>query len=348
MTVRISLTGLEEFLVSCFSSAGFGEIEARRIAQHLVEAEATGYPSHGAYRLCSYLKQALDGTIDPGAAPQVGKTNDLFATVDGRQGIGIPAMEMAVDVTIEGVKQHGAQIVGITNCGHTGRIGSYVRRAAEAGIVAFCFGGGGRYKWPNVAPYGGARGVMSTNPIAVGFPAGDNQAYYCDFSTSTIATGKAAVAAATGGVLPEGAALDKEGNPTTSPHDLFDGGCLLPAAGAKGSGLAIMAELLTSALLGTAHEFNWLVFAFSADAYRSPAEVAKVAATFASEVKSTLPLAGHDEVFMPGEIEETRLAQAQTLGVNMSEAIVADLREAARSVGIAASASLEIEGGNGH
>ncbi len=342
MTVRVTVEKLEKFLFFCFQSAGFGELEARKIAQHLVEAEAVGYPSHGAYRLCSYLKQSVDGIIDPGAVPEKSADNEPFVSVDGRKGIGIPAMEMAVDIAIDAVRQRQVQVVGITNCGHTGRIGAYVRRAAEAAIVAFCFGGGGRYKWPNVAPYGGARGVVSTNPVAIGFPAGNDQAYYCDFSTSTIATGKATIAAATGGSLPEGAALDKCGGPTTSPHELFDGGCLLPAAGPKGSGLAIMGELLTSAMLGAAHEFNWLLIAFSANGFRSHDDVIEVAGTFASEVKSTPPSAGFNEVLMPGEIEEARLVQAQTHGVNLSDEIVAELRKSARSVGIDASATLEI------
>jgi len=342
MVVRVTTETLGEFLFSCFKSADFGEGEARKIAQHLVEAEAMGYPSHGAYRLCSYLKQSADGTIDPAAVPEKSSGNEPFVSIDGKKGIGIPAMEMAVDIAIDAVRQKHMQIVGITNCGHTGRIGSYVRRAAEAGIVAFCFGGGGRYKWPNVAPYGGARGVMSTNPVAVGFPAGNGQAYYCDFSTSTIATGKATIAAATGGSLPEGAALDKCGDPTTSPQELLDGGCLLPAAGPKGSGLAIMGELLTSAMLGPAHEFNWLLIAFSANGFRSHDDVVKVVGTFASEVKSTPPMTGFNEVHMPGEIEEARLVQAQTNGVNLSDEIVGELRKAAGSVGIDASEKLEL------
>ena len=84
----------------------------------------------------------------------------------------------------------------------------------------------------------------------------------------------------------------------------------MPAAGPKGSGLAIMGELLTSAMLGAAHEFNWLLIAFSANGFRSQDDVTEVAGAFASEVKSTPPAAGFDEVFMPGEIEQARLDEA--------------------------------------
>lgn len=331
---RVDPEALKRLLMACFQATGFPEANAEVIARHLVDAERMGVASHGILRLHSYLDQVKADHIDPRAEPRLRDDDGALITVDGGRGIGIPAMEFALDRAMARAETTGAAVAGIVNCAHTGRLGTYVQRAAAAGFVALCLGGGGRRKWANVAPFGASEGAMSTNPIAAAFPGEPGREPFSDFATSAISTGKAALCQATGSLLPEGVAVDKAGQPTRCPEDLVDGGILTPAGGAKGSGLAVFAELVGDALLGPAHEFNWLMIVVRGDGFRPLKTVRRDAAAFADKVRSLRPLAGFDRVQAPGDPERAHAHRSDETGLRIDKAVRAKVIAAARSVGI--------------
>ncbi len=334
MKTEVELAKITEFLTRCFVAGGFSSTNASTVTDHLVDAEMRGISSHGINRLGWYLDLVRANEIDPVAVPRVEQTSDNAISVNGNRGIGIVAMDAAVTRLIESVSRTPIAMAGITNCGHTGRMGAYAEKAARAGCFAICLGGGARKKWASVVPFGGTEPVMSTNPYTLALPSGEEAPFVCDFAISSIAAGKVAVALANGALLPEGALIDAEGNPTRDPKAFQQGGSLLPAAGPKGSGLGIIAELVGEAMLGPVHEFNWLMICIRADAFQSMERYAASARSFARQVRGSKAAEGFETVMMPGDLEQGRFEEAQKKQrIYVDDGIMSGLVKAAATVG---------------
>ncbi len=155
-----------------------------------------------------------------------------------------------------------------------------------------------------------------------------------DFATTTVADGKIAVYRAEGKRLPEGWIVDKHGNPTTDPEDFFDGGMHLPAAGHKGYGLALIAELMGDAMLAHPREVNWLVMVVDIGVFRAAADYAASAEELLQKVKDVHPAAGFEEVLLPGEPEARRAAERAASGVPVPDGVWTQIKEAAAKVGV--------------
>ena len=332
--LSISIETLEGFLARCLSKGGFPQATAEEIAAHLVEAEMCGVSSHGIMRMSYYLELVRAGELRCDTKPVAERRDAGLWTVDAGGGLGIPAMNLAVDCLVETCRTASLGAVAVTHAGHTGRIGSFVARAARQGLFALCLGGGGGAKWANVAPFGGRDPVISTNPYSLAMPNGTASPPYVDFAISAVATGKVNAARLQGELLPEGAMIDRDGNPTRDPQALANGGALLPAAGPKGSGLGLIAELVGGAMLGPALEFNWLMIGLRADALRDEAAVFESGLAFEALVRSSRPAAGHSAVRMPGDVEYQNFQRARDAGsIEVSEGVLARLEEGAALVG---------------
>ncbi len=316
------------------AQAGFPDRTANLVARHLCDAEMKGVRSHGVMRLARYVDSIKQGIFEPSAVPRVVSETSNLITVDGGRGIGITAIEYALDELITRTKENALAAAGIVNCDHTGRIGAYAERAAENGRVAIIIGGGGRDKWPNVAPHGGTKGVISTNPYAFSVPAAPNDPLVCDFATSTLSTGAIVVAKNSGEPLAEGLALDRNGQPTTSANAVAEGGCLLPAAGPKGSGLAMIAEALGSAVMGPAHQFNWLMVVMRADAFRPLEAVRRDVNVLMSTVRATPPIGGVERVMTAGEPERRNADLARQEGIVITERVWMEVLSTRQSLGL--------------
>lgn len=219
-------------------------------------------------------------------------------------GIGIPAMHLAYRHAIAAARSTGISALAIRNVGHTGRHGAFADAAAEEGFLTICMGGGNRKKWRQVAPYGGARGMLPTNPWCIGIPGGNRGPVVLDFATSKIAGGWVYAARSAGALLPEDCVIDAHGNPTRDPEDYFNGGAILPAGGHKGYALALLAELIGEAMLGpSTTEGNWLLIALDAHRMRESSALSGAAEEVLEELRSCPPAPGFERVEIPGERE---------------------------------------------
>jgi LDH2 family malate/lactate/ureidoglycolate dehydrogenase len=327
----IDAAKLDALCATILGAAGVSSATAHSVAAHLVENDLRGIESHGCSRIPYYLGLIAERSLKPKAEPRCeAVAGARVLKVDGGRGFGIPAMELA----LEAVEETALAAAGIVNVGHTGRIGAYAEQAAERGCFAFICGGGNHRAWPNVAPHGGRKGVVSTNPYALALPGGTRGPLVVDFATSAIAQGKVMVARDKGAALPEGLLLDRKGRPSTDPNDYYDGGALLPAAGPKGGGLALVAELVGTALLGPPHEFNWIFVMMKVEAFRELGAYGADAEAFLARVRACPPQKGFERVSVPGELERERAAQRRRDGIAVDDAIWTGIGEAARTVGI--------------
>ncbi|MCP5081003.1 MAG: Ldh family oxidoreductase [Alphaproteobacteria bacterium] len=287
-----------------FCKTGCTRGTARQVAEHLADASLCGVESHGLMRTLQYAEQFESGYLDPAAIPIVRANARGALEVDGRGGIGIPAMQLAYDSAVERARENGICALGVRDAGHTGRHGAFADTAAAEGFLSICIGGGNRHKWPQAAPHGGIKGMLPTNPWCVGTPGGDRGPVVLDFATSQVAGGWIYAARSAGALLPEGSVIDRDGNPTRDPEDYFKGGAILPSGGHKGYALALVAELIGEAMLGPAvTECNWLLIVLDATQFRSAGPLQSAAEEVLSELRNCPPAPGFEQVEIPGERE---------------------------------------------
>lgn len=290
---------------------GVDQTAADKVARHLVESSLSGVESHGVMRILQYAEMYDTGYLRADAQPGIVINERGAAICDGDGGIGIPAAEMAFDHVIDRAKENGLSLIALRNLGHTGRHGAYAERAAESGVLAIMIGGGNRTVWRQVAPYGGAKALLPTNPYTIGIPGGDRGPVVLDFATSIIAGGWIYAAKSAGARLPEGCVIDRDGKPTTDPDDYFNGGAILPAGAQKGYAMALVADLIADALLGPATtECHWLVVAIDTTIYQDSDAFQSNAEAILDEIRNCPPAEGFERVEVPGEREREHRARS--------------------------------------
>ena len=248
---RVTPEELETLMARALMRSGATKAMAAATAGALVAAEMEGIASHGASRIPQYCGHLKNGRAKGDAVPTVSRVSKAACLVDARQGLAYHACAMAVREAIERAKQHGVAFVGIANSNHFGVAAYHVEAIAGVGQVGFAFSNS-----PAAMPaWGGKRALFGTNPIAATFPRRTAPPLVIDLSLSAAARGRIMVAARDNQPIPEGWALDREGNPTTDAHAALDG-TMLPAGGVKGAMLALTVELMVCALTGSAFGFE--------------------------------------------------------------------------------------------
>ena len=259
---NISAEHLTRTVVDVFAAAGCSGAEAARIAHYLVAANLTGHDSHGVARIARYVPLLRDGVIVADQKVDLLVDTPAIAVVDGKYGFGQTVAPPAVAIGVEKCKATGLSAVALRNAGHVGRLSDWAEIAARAGFVSihFCNAAGSVL----VAPFGSAERRFSTAPYCVGVPLAGREPLLLDFATSIVAEGKVFVASQGGRPIPHDALIGPDGAPSddarllygdyasTGKRDLSAGKGAIRAFGDhKGSGLALMCELLGGALSGT-------------------------------------------------------------------------------------------------
>ena len=247
-TVRLQASEALALARDALLGAGATSAVATLVAEHAVEAELAGHPSHGLRQIPLYCGQAGAPGNDLTAVPRVVSQTSALTTVDAEQGLGHPALALAVDAAAAGAASLGIAAAAVVRCGHAGRAGAWAERGARQGCVTIIALGGTTPPFAMTA-VPGAVPALHTNPLAIAAPASGSP-LLLDMATSMVAAGKVDVALARGTVLPEGAIATREGLRSSDPAELARGGALLPAGGHKGFGLSAMVEALSVGLTG--------------------------------------------------------------------------------------------------
>jgi uncharacterized oxidoreductase len=244
------LLGLANRIVT---AGGSSPAEAAIVAEHLVEANLRGHDSHGVGMLVAYVRDLDNGTLKINQTPEIVSDTGTISVWDARAGYGQVVARQAVEWAIGAAKKHGVAVNGLRNAHHIGRVGTYGEIAARAGMVALHFVNVASGA-PGVAPFRGREGRFLTNPVCIAIPPTDNnEPILLDFATSRVALGKVRVAHNAGKPMLDGALLDHAGQPTTDPSVMYTEprGVVLPFGEHKGSGLALVCELLAGAIVGS-------------------------------------------------------------------------------------------------
>lgn len=238
---------VEDFIAllrDTFRYAGLSDGDATIAADVAAHGTLHGADAHGAVQMPLYVAGLLDGTIKSRPDIQTTGTLPCCKVMDADHALGLIAGQKAMDAAIEMARIFGMGGVAVRRSSHNGTAGYFSQRAAEQGLIGFAF----TNAMPAIAPTGAATPLLGTNPIGAGFPLPGADPIVVDMATAAVARSRIRYALATGQkTIPEGWALDPDGRPTTDPAVAVKGS-LLPIGGPKGYGLALMVELLCSAL----------------------------------------------------------------------------------------------------
>ncbi|MCC6436528.1 MAG: malate/lactate/ureidoglycolate dehydrogenase [Acidimicrobiales bacterium] len=338
---------LHVFVRRVCAAMGSSEREAGLVADQLIGANLSGHDSHGVGMLPAYVDGFSRKRLQVNQHVTAVVDNGALAVFDGNSGFGQVMGYEATEAAIERAKAHGVAVVGLRNSFHIGRIGHWGEQCARAGLASIHFVNVAGHT-PLVAPFAGADARFGTNPFCVAIPGqGDRPAALLDMATSKIAMGKARVALNKGVPVPEDTLLDGEGRVTTDPSGMFRHprqGALIAMGEHKGSGLAIVCELLGAALLGglvmgedsmrrNTIINNMLTIAIDPEAITGRDCLVSEATAYLDYVRASALREGFGEVLMPGEPEHrSRIDRAD--GVEVDDTTLSELRGAAATVGV--------------
>lgn len=305
------------------------------VAQSLVDADLRGIGTHGVVRVPIYIKRLQLGLINP---HPVATFTSLGAAeiMDGNNGLGQWVGQCAMRRACELAGRYGIGFVVAKHSNHFGTAGWFARQAAQEGCAAMIWSQGESL----VVPFGGTRRFFGTNPFCMSTPRQDHEAIVLDMATSAVPYGKIEVAKVTTGVIPPDWAVDADGASTTDPHQVH---ALQPMAGPKGSGLAMLTDLLSGGLSGQnvgpritrmyddfEHEHNLAhsFVAIKADAFADAGHsLQHVIAEMVDDLQTQSPAEGFKEVLLPGEVEARNEAKNRADGILLSEQLLKTLQE---------------------
>lgn len=242
---------VQRFIERVFVAAGWSAADATVATDCLIGSDRAGHPSHGIGLVPMYVETILGGYLKPEWTARTIKDDGPFVVIEGRRALGQVAARDATLKSIDTARRHGIALVNLIDSHHVGRIGHYGEMVAGEGFVGLF--------WVNVhgrkamvVPFGAREPRFSTNPHCVAIPRKGADPLLLDFATAEMAVNKARVAYAKGEKVRHGTLLDHQGRPTDEPGVLFDTprGAIATFGLHKGSGMAIVCELMSAMLAG--------------------------------------------------------------------------------------------------
>lgn len=343
--MKIDHQRLRRNTVHLLKTTGSSDAEATAVADHLVDANLAGHDSHGVGMLPHYVRNLKAGGLYPNRAPRIVSESDSFAVWDGQNGYGQVIAADAMRWAIGAARKQGVAVHGLRNTHHIGRVGAYGELAAAEGLLSVHFVNGNSGP-PRVSPFLGREGRMSTNPICIAVPGTKTtKPIILDFATSRIALGKVRVAYNEGKKVPDGALLDAEGRPTDDPKVIYESqGTVTPFGEHKGYGLALIAELLAGAIVGsgTIQPENprdrgilngMLTVVIDPERMTDRGFVDREIDAMIGYLKTTAPSDPAHPVLVPGEPERLQRARRMAEGIEVDATTWRDIEDAAKSVG---------------
>ncbi|MCT8330752.1 Ldh family oxidoreductase [Albidovulum sediminis] len=241
-----SIEELQARVRAVLARAGMNDTQAKALSRVITAGERDACKSHGIYRIEGTLRTLKAGKVRGDALPRLHPdTGGAIVRVDAMGGFSNPAFDLGLPVLVERARHFGLAALVINDCTHFAALWPEVEAITEHGLAALVM----CPSYASVAPAGGTRPLMGTNPLAFGWPRPGGDPYVFDFATSVAARGEIELHRRAGTPLPEGWALDAEGRPTTDPVAAL-AGAMLPFGGHKGSAIGTMIELLAGVMIG--------------------------------------------------------------------------------------------------
>ena len=340
--VRVARGPLKEFTKEVFVRAGVPPKDAETEAEVLVWANLRGVDSHGVLQIPFYVQEVDGGYMNPKPNIQVLKETPATLVIEANLAFGPVVTTFTMNRVVEKAKEAGIGWAFIRNTSHQGAMGYYPLMAAKndmAGIAFVCTP-------PGMAPYGARVAGVDNSPITISVPAKRHHPLILDMATSVAAGGKIKLAVDKGISIPEGWALDKDGNPTTDPRQAA---ALLPFGGPKGSGLALMFECLSSVIVDNpllepvllghkkseGHQIqNSVVVAIDISQFTDVEDYKEHIDSLIDGLKALPKAEGFSEIFVPGEPEWRTFDDRSRNGIPLPEGTVRRLRSVAEKFGI--------------
>ncbi len=251
-TVELTVKEIHQLAYDVLMSNGCDEHNANAIATTVSSAERDGSESHGLFRIPGYVGSMCSGKVNGKAKPTLETVTPAILRMNGDHGYTPLAIQRGIPELAKAAKHLGIAAMSIINTYHFAALWPETEALAEHGLVGMAFTA---YK-PKVAPAGATQALFGTNPISVAWPRPGHSPWVFDMATSAKALGDIQIAARDGHSVPAGTGLDRDGNTTTDPSKIADGGVLLPFGGHKGSAIATMVELFAAGLTGEQFSFE--------------------------------------------------------------------------------------------
>lgn len=322
-TRKIKIHEITELATKALLGSGLSQDDTMIVLEHLLDGELSGHPSHGFFRIPGIVR----------AAKKVGRPGEISveqetpfsALLNGgnRQGlvIALKGTELAID---KAQKAKFALVGGYNYVGTTGAMGYYTRKIANEGLIGImiCVSAEG------VSPWGGAEMILGTNPISVSIPT-EGAPIVADMATAAWSYGDLSLAMIEGRSIPEGIVLDKNGNPSTDPHDA-DNGSQLPMAQQKGYCLGLAVEILAGPFVrakagvkAVPGSDGFTILALAPGVFTPPDRFRSQVSALIDEIKNSQRRPGVDEIFYPGErSQRTRLKNKQSEYIEMVDEVI--------------------------
>ena len=319
--------------------------DASTVADLMVRADLRGSDGHGIFRLPHYVKRIRGGGVKVNPKIRIVQETAATALVDGDNGMGHLVMSVAAKVAIEKSSKTGIGWVGVKNSNHAGPAALYAMMPLEQNMIGIYFAVGNAN---HVAPFGGVEPLLSTNPIAVAIPALAEAPVVLDMATTIAAFGKIKTARQRGERIPEGWMIDGEGRPITDP-ERAEHGTLLPIAGYKGYGLALVFGFLAGTLNGAAHgrdviDFNadigsvtntgHAIMALDIKAFGSVDVFKGRVDTLIRDIRKSTKAPGVQRIWLPGEQSHAIWQERSAHGIPLHPGLVESLRALADELAV--------------
>ncbi len=334
---------LRSFAAAVYCSAGVPQEDAQLAADTLVQADLWGHQSHGMLRLGWYYARLRSGAMKAVTRTSLAVDAGAVVVMDGHDGIGQVVTRRAVDEAISRARNHGVGVLSIRNSNHFGTCMYYTRIAAEQNCIMMLMSNAG----PNMAPWGGLKKKIGTNPWSIAVPGGDYGPVVMDMANSGVARGKIYLANKRRESIPDYWAIDAQGRPTTDPKAALEG-FILPMAGHKGYVMGVMVDLLSGVLSGsqfldTVHGpydpvnpsgAGHFMVALNVAAFMPIVEFHARIDTYIRSLKDVPLAAGHKQVFYPGEMERLADIENRKKGLVLPQDTLEDLQRVGREAGV--------------
>ncbi len=340
--MRIDNKKLEKGAFEILIRMGESEENARIASGILVNADMRGISTHGVNLLRMVHNRVKAGMLQLPTRTTIVEDRNGTTVMDGNNGLGQVSAFHCMELSMEKAKKYGLSMVLLRKTNNIGALGYYTSAAARNGLIQILMTNGN----PSMAPYGAAEPFFGTNPISIGIPVEGGRPVFLDMSSSVVARGKIRLASLKGEPIPEGWALDENGEPTTDPKKALKG-CMLPLGGPKGSGLAMIVDILSGVLSGANYSraiksFHTLegptgvgacFIGIDPNRFMPAEQFYSLVRRYVEDMKGLKKQKGFTEILAPGELELKREELSSKEGIEVPDEVVQELDTMCKELG---------------